>query len=224
MRFSILFVNWSFIFLLSWITYNDLNLFSNFWVHLFFPLGAVIILMFYWGPLFAKCLASIISSNSQLLCEEVRDIFPPDIERVMFFPRSHFYLWHQLGVSSDTSYPELASVTGLRAQSHKTVFSSDANYKYQVTERLSVNWGSHNPILRFDGSPKWLTAQNSTVLTITGLLWKIQVNSQMKRSKEWSPEGSWVQEPLFPWTDLVFTNSEPLETLWFGSFYVDFIH
>ena len=111
MRFSILFVNWSFIFLLSWITYNDLNLFSNFWVHLFFPLGAVIILMFYWGPLFAKCLASIISSNSQLLCEEVRDIFPPDIERVMFFPRSHFYLWHQLGVSSDTSYPELASAS-----------------------------------------------------------------------------------------------------------------
>lgn len=75
-----------------------------------------------------------------------------------------------LQFNSDTNYLELASVTGLRVQFHKTAFSSDANYKYQVTERLAVNWGSHNPILRFDGSPNWLTAQNSTVLTVTGLL------------------------------------------------------
>ena len=38
----------------------------------------------------------------------------------------------------------------LRAQSHKTTPTSDANGELRSSDQRTINWNSHNPLLGFD--------------------------------------------------------------------------
>lgn len=55
------------------------------------------------------------------------------------------------------------------------------------------------PCFSFDGYLEQLAEPRKMLHLLLQLLWRVQMKSQMKRSRGRGPEKSWAWEPLFPW-------------------------